>query len=276
MSQNHTKLMWNENFYPWIDTRLSEEELIFLNHAISEENKENISKSLAGNISKSEQIKDKDDWLWNTVFKHITEKMFYRDWDTYYKYHIIQEDPLPKFEMPGLWVNYQKQHEFNPIHAHTGLFSFVIFVKIPTHWKEQHALPFSVESNTPVASDFQFVWSRKNEQDCCTHSFSLSPEDEGRMLFFPAGLHHQVHPFYGTEEERITVSGNIDFLFYPPAYAQPELYIYKREEGDTETSKETQEIARLKTKKREEEYGGKKREEEEKRRKKARDRQGKE
>jgi hypothetical protein len=127
----------------------------------------------------------------------------------------------------------------------------VIFVKIPTHWKEQHALPFSVESNTPVASDFQFVWSRKNEQDCCTHSFSLSPEDEGRVLFFPAGLHHQVHPFYGTEEERITVSGNIDFLFYPPAYAQPELYIYKREEGDAETAKETQEIARLKTKKRE-------------------------
>ena len=31
------------------------------------------------------------------------------------------------------------------------------------------------------------------------------------MLFFPSNLHHQVYPFYGTEEERITISGNIDF-----------------------------------------------------------------
>jgi len=32
------------------------------------------------------------------------------------------------------------------------------------------------------------------------------------MLFFPAGLAHQVYPFYGTEEERITISGNISLV----------------------------------------------------------------
>ena len=37
----------------------------------------------------------------------------------------------------------------------------------------------------------------------------LSLEDEGRMLFFPAWLQHQVFPFYECEEERITISGNI-------------------------------------------------------------------
>jgi len=37
----------------------------------------------------------------------------------------------------------------------------------------------------------------------------LCPEDEGRMLFFPAWLKHQVFPFYECEEERITISGNI-------------------------------------------------------------------
>ena len=42
----------------------------------------------------------------------------------------------------------------------------------------------------------------------CIH-IPLSPEDEGRILFFPAWLKHQVFPFYGTEEERITISGNI-------------------------------------------------------------------
>ena len=29
------------------------------------------------------------------------------------------------------------------------------------------------------------------------------------MLFFPAWLHHQVFPFFGTEKDRITISGNI-------------------------------------------------------------------
>ena len=37
----------------------------------------------------------------------------------------------------------------------------------------------------------------------------LSPEDEGRILFFPATLQHQVYPFYECEEERVTISGNI-------------------------------------------------------------------
>ena len=42
----------------WIDTRLNQEEMNFLRDAISEENKENVSNTLAGNISKSEEIKD--------------------------------------------------------------------------------------------------------------------------------------------------------------------------------------------------------------------------
>ena len=37
----------------------------------------------------------------------------------------------------------------------------------------------------------------------------MSPEDEGRMLFFPATLQHMVFPFYECEEERVTISGNI-------------------------------------------------------------------
>ena len=195
----------------WIDTRLSQEEMDFLYQAISEENKEDESKSLAGNISKSEQLKDKDNWFYETVLKKLTERLFYRDLDVYHKYHVEKEEPLPKFELKLLWVNYQKQHEFNPIHIHNGGngYSFVIFVKIPTHWKEQHALPFVAHSNAPQASDFQFVWVEKNRDRCIATNLTLSPEDEGRMLFFPAWLKHQVYPFYECEEERITISGNI-------------------------------------------------------------------
>ena len=193
----------------WIDTRLTDEEMDFLRDAISEENKENYSSTLAGNISKSELIKDKDNWFFKSALKKLTERMYYRDWDVYYKYHIEKEESPPEFEMYSFWVNYMKQHEFNPPHDHRGLYSFVVFMKIPTHWKEQHALPFSASSNNPTASDFSFVWSEKGTEEVSKRSFTLCPEDEGRILFFPASLHHMVYPFYGTEEERITISGNI-------------------------------------------------------------------
>ena len=164
----------------------------FLNEAIlgGEGSGDNIMLTLAGNISKSELIVDKDNWFYEITIKKLTEIMFYRDWDNYYKYHIEKEEPLPEFEMDRFWVNYQKQHEFNPLHNHSGLYSFVIFVKIPTHWEEQHALPISANSGSPSASDFAFVWSNKGNEMCENTNFQLSPEDEGRMLFFPAWLKH--------------------------------------------------------------------------------------
>ena len=202
----HVYMMEN----PWIDTRLTEEEMDFLWQIISEENKEDYSKQLAGNISKSELIVDKDNWFFKSALKKLTERIFYRNWNNYCRYQLEKEEPS-KFELENFWVNYQKQHEFNPLpHLHSGLFSFVVFVRIPTHWKEQHALPISANSRNPCASDFEFLLGHGKHVD--TISIPLSPEDEGRMLFFPAWLKHQVYPFYGTEEYRMSISGNIDFL----------------------------------------------------------------
>jgi hypothetical protein len=195
----------------WSDTRLSKKEMDFLWTTISEDNKENRSNHLVGNISKSELITDKDNWFYESTLKKLTERMFYRNYTDYYEDYIEKKEPLiPKFELEKMWVNYQKQHEFNPLHHHDGLFSFVIFVKIPTHWKEQHALPFSAHSNEPCASNFQFVWwSGIESERCMIENIRLCSEDEGRMLFFPSFLSHQVYPFYECEEERITISGNV-------------------------------------------------------------------
>ena len=94
----------------WIDTRLSKEVMVFLNNAISEENLKDYSENLAGNISKSELIEDKDNWFFESALKELTEKMFYRKENNYYRYHIEKEEPLPKFELREMWVNYQKQY----------------------------------------------------------------------------------------------------------------------------------------------------------------------
>ena len=40
----------------------------------------------------------------------------------------VSEQNLPYY-MREWWVNYQYQHEFNPLHDHTGAYSFVNMVK---------------------------------------------------------------------------------------------------------------------------------------------------
>ena len=45
-----------------------------------------------------------------------------------------------------------------------------------------------------------------------THSdYKLDKASEGKMLFFPAKMMHEVHPFYNCNKERISISGNICF-----------------------------------------------------------------
>ena len=195
---------------PWMDFRLSEEVMNYLWGAINHlpEQQLDARKRLAGNISKSDYIEDKDDWFYENVLKAFCETMYLENWNNYYKVHILKSIPPPLFELKDLWVNYQKQHEFNPPHVHAGIYSFVVFMKIPTHWKEQHKLPMSANSRIPQASNFQFLMGQ-NLSSIKTTDFFLSPEDEGRMLFFPASLHHQVFPFYECEEDRVTISGNI-------------------------------------------------------------------
>jgi len=196
---------------PWVDYRLSEEAMNHLSNAIDNQPPEAVTHHhLAGNISRSVFIKDKNTWLYENVLKEMSEYMYYKDWNNWFEVNVANSRPPTKFYLKELWINYQKQHEFNPSHIHSGGYgySFVIFIKIPTHWKEQHALPLSANSNVPSASDFQFIMGQ-GQGPASNYNIFLSPEDEGRILFFPAWLMHQVYPFYGTEEERITISGNI-------------------------------------------------------------------
>ena len=77
------------------------------------------------------------------------------------------------------------------------------------------------------------MWTQKDSEVCTSKNFRLCSEDEGRMLFFPATLQHQVYPFYECEEERVTISGNI--VLYDPEYRknlqkQKEIPVGKNEE----------------------------------------------
>ena len=102
----------------------------------------------------------------------------------------------------ALWVNFQKKGEFQPLHFHDGTFSFVIWMDIPYDFKDEA----KIQSR---AGDFMFVGPSEASRTVKEHKIKLSPEMNGYCCFFPSDLCHQVYPFYTSDKDRISISGNI-------------------------------------------------------------------
>ena len=124
----------------WIESVLDKEHMDFLWKRI-ELCKDDVKGRLAGNITRSSEITDDEDGTFlNQVLLPQVEM-----------YRLMNQgrDPVPipvnadvELYLHDLWVNYQYKHEFNPYHFHGGMYSFVIWMKIPTDWKEQNKLHF--------------------------------------------------------------------------------------------------------------------------------------
>jgi uncharacterized protein (TIGR02466 family) len=120
----------------------------------------------------------------------------------YQKYVLKPYEKRPEYVISALWVNYQKQHEFNPPHDHDGKLSFVAYLQIPEELKKEHKA-FTGKSCGP--GGIQFIYG-DGPRDCVTYQ-SFFPE-EGDMYIFPAWLKHWVAP-YKSDVTRISVSGNV-------------------------------------------------------------------
>ena len=65
-------------------------------------------------------------------------------------------------EMEKFWVNYQKKYEFNPLHAHSGKISFVIWMKIPYYYEDEMTRPEAGNINERTLSGcFLFYYLKK-------------------------------------------------------------------------------------------------------------------
>lgn len=114
----------------------------------------------------------------------------------------------PKLEFERIWVNAQRQGEFIPLHQHSGVYSFAFWVQMPYSIEDQNNNFFNQILVKDRTAMFEFVYPTSTG-----HLKNLRlPVDkswEGKIAVFPAGLSHQVYPFYGTDELRISISGNI-------------------------------------------------------------------
>ena len=125
-------------------------------------NKKSFKNNLAGNISESLLLEDIDSFFYKSVCSHLIK--YYR------KNNPISNggDPVAintvkgakaKLLLDQFWVNYQYKTEFNPFHDHSGVYSFVIWMKIPFSYKEQCKKEFVSVSNNKTVASFQFIYN---------------------------------------------------------------------------------------------------------------------
>jgi len=175
---------------------------------------EDMKSELAGNISSSIRLDRSSplladfmkDILPSFIDSHI--KSYGAPWRT-----TIKEGE--GFNLESLWVNFQKKHEFNPPHDHGGVFSFVIWMQIPTSFVEQRKLPICANSNADShISNFAFTYTNTLGK-ITTFAYDMEKSAEGCIVMFPSQMLHQVFPFYENDGERISISGNIDIRDTP-------------------------------------------------------------
>jgi len=103
----------------------------------------------------------------------------------------------------GPWINYQRQHEFNPTHKHAGVLSGICMIDVPEEIsKEIINIPINSNMRCPGQLEFQ----------SSNYTHKIVPKT-GDIFLFDADLNHQVYPFI-SDVVRITMSFNVHNLTY--------------------------------------------------------------
>ena len=199
---------------------------------IAKKNMVCINKNLAGNISHMYKLEDPQ----NLVVQNLNNILF-NPIDNPKMFEFIQNEVQTFWGKTGyngmltpqlddIWVNFQKKAEFQPIHNHSGMFSFVIWMDIPYDYKDESKLPFAEGGDKDsYGGNFTFATASAVNRGMVEYIIKMSPETNGYCCFFPSDLCHQVYPFYTSDKDRISISGNIMYHSTkpnpPPVYQFP-------------------------------------------------------
>ena len=197
----------------WVQAKLDKIHIDYLWKIIEEgkQNKLSFKSELAGHLSNSFEVEDTNHWFFNNVLHELISAYYDSNGGAHPK-NSVESSFRSNFvvRLEKFWVNYQYKHEFNPPHNHSGLYAFVVWMKIPYSSKEQKKLKFldGIKDVDKKAGDFEFVYTNLLG-DISNYRYPMSPELEGTILLFPAQFMHCVYPFYDCDEPRISLSGNL-------------------------------------------------------------------
>ena len=183
----------------WIESKLDKEMMDYLWSQIKLA-KKNHKDMLVGHLTSSLTLPDTEGKL-NDCVTNMSRHLMYG----IYNQHIEEG----KLRLRDLWVNFQKKHDFNPVHNHSGAISFVIWMKIPyKRADEVNTARTKGIGEECLSGCFQFLFTSMLGE-IKTDVYHLDPSYEATILIFPCMFNHVVYPFYTSDEERISISGNI-------------------------------------------------------------------
>jgi len=169
------------------------------------------SHKLVGKVSKEIQIPidDADDrnLLFTTMRQACVDYLNYiiSKNRAYGWYKIAGRESKPTLDNIHLthsWIVSQYAGEYNPYHHHTGDFSAVVYLKIPSNMQKELDKEFT--DHYPTNGLIEFMYGENSDMRSDTIKFK--PE-VGTILVFPSYLKHFVYPFY-SEGERRSMSFN--------------------------------------------------------------------
>ena len=169
------------------------------------------NKQLVGKIEKEHSLFfDGQDGPKMTKHNHLTQDVL--QWFHKKFTHYLQWNKVKEYEMHlnSVWINTMFEHEYNPVHHHTGLYSFVIWLKIPYNRSDEDNCPNVPEKGGKMNGCFHTFFIDQFGT-ICDIGIPLDASFENVCLMFPAEAKHCVYPFYTSDEYRISVSGNFTF-----------------------------------------------------------------
>ena len=173
-----------------------------------------VNNNLAGNIEKEYELKSSRPYI-ESLLLPLAE--YYMNTNNYKNYVLENQNvyadlknTLTNIGLISAWVNFQSKHEFNPVHNHDGVLSFVIWVDIPFLMDDELKQSHVKDSNSTSVGNFAFLYT-----DILGYikqlPFAADKNYSNGLLLFPAKLNHIVYPFFTSDKQRISVSGNFGF-----------------------------------------------------------------
>lgn len=159
--------------------------------------------NLAGHIEKEYKLSNKTTQQLNQLLLPWCDS-YYNIFPHHPRTDSISNLPL-KLSLDVAWINFQRKYEFNPLHSHHGVFSFVIWLQIPYLIDDEMNRPQSRDSNDrgqPGGLTFYTISPQGKIKEAY-----VQPVVNNAVLF-PADMSHSVNPFYTSDDYRISVSGN--------------------------------------------------------------------
>ena len=180
-----------------------------LNEVIKGKNLQPANMDLAGNIKNEFLIPEGKEHVYPLIFALIDKhkEQYPQHFKKITGYTGKKEISL---QLHSLWVNFQKKYEFNPMHVHDGLYSFVIWHKVPYTIDNEKQRFTSMREKDIRAGMFSFFYTDPSGK-VTQEALPVDNSWEGKVALFPAMLNHMVYPFYTSDDYRISISGNLGF-----------------------------------------------------------------